>query len=183
MADMILSNIDFHFAPFKGGVWKTYRYLDGLASDVVLAIYCDPDGTMWFGTPDIVFMDIRMPIMDGLEATQKIWEEFGRDALKIVAVSASTLVHEQEKYLSFGFNAFLSKPFHTEQIYQCLASLLQLEYQYEAVDASHIPLVLSQLTLPEELRIRLKEAAECYSASNLEIAIDEVAQLSAEGHQ
>ena len=92
-------------------------------------------------------------------------------------------MHEQEKYLSFGFDAFLSKPFHTEQIYQCLASLLQLEYQYKAVDASHIPLVLSQLTLPEELRIRLKEAAERYSASNLEIAIDEVAQLSAEGHQ
>ena len=46
----ILENIDFRFAPFKKGMWKTYTYLDGLASNDVRAIYCDSDGVMWFGT-------------------------------------------------------------------------------------------------------------------------------------
>ena len=42
--------IDFRFAPFKKGTWKTYTYLDGLASNHVFAVHRDPDGTMWFGT-------------------------------------------------------------------------------------------------------------------------------------
>ena len=45
-----LKNIDFHFAPFKKGTWKTYTFLDGLGDNVVNAIYCDPDGVIWFGT-------------------------------------------------------------------------------------------------------------------------------------
>ena len=49
-ADKTLSGLDFRFAPFKKGMWKTYASLDGLASNVVNAIYCAPDGVMWFGT-------------------------------------------------------------------------------------------------------------------------------------
>jgi ligand-binding sensor domain-containing protein/serine phosphatase RsbU (regulator of sigma subunit) len=45
-----LKNIDFRFAPFKKGTWKTFTYLDGLADNHVSAIYRDPDGVMWFGT-------------------------------------------------------------------------------------------------------------------------------------
>ena len=45
-----LKNIDFHFAPFKKGTWKTYTYLDGLAHNVVWTIHADPDGVIWFGT-------------------------------------------------------------------------------------------------------------------------------------
>ena len=45
-----LENIDFRFAPFKKGTWKTYTTLDGLAENWVCAIHGDPDGTMWFGT-------------------------------------------------------------------------------------------------------------------------------------
>ena len=44
------SNIDFRFAPFKKGTWKTYDTLDGLADNFILSFYCDPDGVMWFGT-------------------------------------------------------------------------------------------------------------------------------------
>ncbi|MFC1714943.1 two-component regulator propeller domain-containing protein [Candidatus Poribacteria bacterium] len=47
-----LENIDFRFAPFKKGTWRTYIYLDGLAGNRVVAIHRDPDGVMWFGTWD-----------------------------------------------------------------------------------------------------------------------------------
>jgi ligand-binding sensor domain-containing protein len=47
-----LEEIDFQFAPFKKGVWRTHNYLDGLASDRVYAIASDATEAMWFGTHD-----------------------------------------------------------------------------------------------------------------------------------
>ncbi len=49
---IIRDNIDFRFAPFKKGTWKTYNYLDGLAHNVVRFIYRSPGGFLWFGTRD-----------------------------------------------------------------------------------------------------------------------------------
>ena len=45
-----LEAIDFRFAPFKKGTWKTFTTLDGLAHNAVMDIYRDPDGVMWFAT-------------------------------------------------------------------------------------------------------------------------------------
>ena len=42
--------IHFHIGPFKKGTWKHYDTLDGLADNDVTAIYCTPDGVIWFGT-------------------------------------------------------------------------------------------------------------------------------------
>jgi len=42
--------IDFRFAPFKKGIWKSYNSMNGLVNDEILTIYRDRDGTMWFGT-------------------------------------------------------------------------------------------------------------------------------------
>ena len=43
-------SIDFRFAPFKKGTWKTYTYLDGLAGNNAWSIHRDLDGILWFGT-------------------------------------------------------------------------------------------------------------------------------------
>jgi len=45
-----LRNINFRFAPFKKGTWRTYRVVDGLAHDWIIDIYRDPNGVMWFAT-------------------------------------------------------------------------------------------------------------------------------------
>lgn len=45
-----LKNIDFHFAPFKKGVWKNYTALNGLAHNRIRCIYGTSDGVVWFGT-------------------------------------------------------------------------------------------------------------------------------------
>jgi hypothetical protein len=43
-------NINLRFAPFKKGTWRTYTYLDGLASNTIHTLYYGADGVMWFAT-------------------------------------------------------------------------------------------------------------------------------------
>jgi signal transduction histidine kinase/ligand-binding sensor domain-containing protein/CheY-like chemotaxis protein len=132
--------------------------------------------------PDIIFMDIRMPVMDGTEAAQHIWQAIGKDTIKIVAVSASTLDHERQEILELGFNGFLPKPFRTEQIYASLAEHLGVEFDYdeEAAASDQVDLDLSAISLPDDLRQRLVKAAELSSVTELEQVLDEVVDLGPE---
>jgi len=136
--------------------------------------------------PDIVFMDIRMPVMDGLEAARRLFDEFDRRGAspyrpKIVAISASTLRHEEEEYFQAGFDDFISKPFRFERLCECLANMFSVEYEYaEAVsdepeEASELD--LTKIVLPEDLLSRLKEAAEIYSLTQINQCLDEMVQL------
>ena len=81
--------------------------------------------------PDIIFMDIRMPVMNGEEATKLIQEEFGKDRFKIVAVTADAIGSRRDHYLSKGFHEFIPKPFRAEEIYNSLSELLGTEFVYE----------------------------------------------------
>jgi CheY-like chemotaxis protein len=132
--------------------------------------------------PDIVFMDIRMPGMDGKVAALQIWEEIGHEATKIVAISASSLDHQKAEYLSFGFDAFISKPFLAERIYKCLADLLQVEYEYEEGESAE-SLDLTDIEIPLELLSRLREATEFYDITELKVRLSELARLGAEGQR
>ena len=131
--------------------------------------------------PDILFLDIRMPVMEGPEAAQRIWEEIGRDTTKIVAVSASTLDHERQKILELGFNGFLPKPFRTEQIYASLAEHLGVEFDYDEESADDgKPFDLEDIAIPEDLLKKLIQAAELSSVTELEQALDDVEELGPE---
>ncbi len=61
---------------------------------------------------DLVLMDLQMPIMGGIEATQKIREKETQLGIHtpIIAVTANTLVEERDKCMQVGMDAFLSKP-------------------------------------------------------------------------
>jgi CheY-like chemotaxis protein len=133
--------------------------------------------------PDIVFMDIRMPTMDGLEATRRLLQECGADPPTrpyIVAVSASVLEHERQQFMAAGFDYFIAKPVHAEKVYECLASLLQIEYEYE--DAEMSLMDTTQIILPAELLTRLKQAAEFGRMTELREALDDVRQFGPQGH-
>jgi signal transduction histidine kinase/CheY-like chemotaxis protein len=135
--------------------------------------------------PDIVFMDMRLPEMDGLEATRRLSEEYtDQDGLKIVATSASALEHERALYLKAGCDDFVAKPFRAERIYGCLRNLVQAEFEYRepAPGADAKPTIdLAQITLPEELATRLMMAAELHSATVLKNCLREVEQLGPSG--
>ena len=134
--------------------------------------------------PDITFLDIRMPEMDGSQVAQWIWQELGRDQVKVVAVSASALDHERQQFLEAGFDRFIPKPVRAEQVYACLTDLLQVKYDYAATsgtDNAEAPaLDWNQIRLPDRLLARLAEAAELHSVTELGRHLREMEALGAD---
>ena len=128
--------------------------------------------------PDIAFIDIRMPRLDGMGVVQQILEEFPRTRPKLVAFSASAMLHQRQHFLDAGFDAFLSKPIEAAKGYDVLATLLRgdtgeslFEYAEEesVIDFGHVE-------LPQPLLSQLIEAAEFGGVSELEGLIDTVRQ-------
>ena len=70
------------------------------------------------GGYDIVLMDIKMPIMDGLEATKAIKEKF--PDLPIVALTANAFDSDRQLALEAGCNDFLSKPVSSDLCLQTI---------------------------------------------------------------
>lgn len=67
---------------------------------------------------DVVLMDIQMPVMDGMEATQIIRTSLPEPArsVKIIAMTANVMQEEVQKYFEIGMNAYVSKPFHSDEL-------------------------------------------------------------------
>ncbi len=65
---------------------------------------------------DIIFMDIQMPEMDGIEATRKIIENWGEKKPLIVAMTANALSSDKEAYLAAGMDDYISKPITLDQV-------------------------------------------------------------------
>jgi len=66
--------------------------------------------------PDLVLMDIQMPVMDGFEACRRLREEPELRGLKIVAVTSFAMKGEKEKVLSSGFDGYVAKPINTREL-------------------------------------------------------------------
>jgi CheY-like chemotaxis protein len=136
--------------------------------------------------PGIVFMDMRMPEIDGLEATRRIVSDYGALGLKVVATSASALEHEREMYLQAGCDEFVAKPFRAERIYAALGHLLDAKFEYEAAppNVEGAPVLdLGRIILPEDLTVRLMMAAELHSATVLKNCLREVEQTGPAGER
>lgn len=71
------------------------------------------------GGIDLVLMDIKMPVMDGLEATAKIRE--AHPELPIIALTANAFDSDRQLALKAGCNDFLSKPVSSEKCLQTIA--------------------------------------------------------------
>ena len=70
---------------------------------------------------NIVLMDVQMPELDGVQATQKIKTEIAKDKLPvIIAMTAHALQGDKEKYISTGMDDYLSKPINTEELIEKL---------------------------------------------------------------
>jgi CheY-like chemotaxis protein len=75
-------------------------------------------------SPDLVIMDIEMPQMNGLTATQRIREEEHLRNVPIVAVSAYGAEHWRDRALEAGCNEYVSTPFEPRELSELIKSLL-----------------------------------------------------------
>ena len=82
---------------------------------------------------DAILMDIRMPVMDGLEATKTIRKLDRQDAreIPIIAMTANALDDDRKRTQAAGMNAHLTKPFEPEQLYAALQQNLSNMEQNE----------------------------------------------------
>ena len=73
--------------------------------------------------PDVVLMDIRMPVMDGLEATRRIRTcTHPRGAtVPIIAISANAFADDIQKAKNAGMNEHLAKPFEMEKVLRAIS--------------------------------------------------------------
>ncbi len=128
--------------------------------------------------PHLILMDRRMPVMDGQEATRIIRKLTGGEAVKIVAVTASVFVEQRDELLQTGMDDFVRKPYHFDEIYDCLAKQLGVRFVYAG--PAEPPTDVSVLTpemllaLPEALRSELKNALESLESERIEIVIHQV---------
>ena len=84
--------------------------------------------------PDIVFMDLVLPVEDGFEATRKICALPGMQDTPVVAISASFLGMSPQAAKEKGFQDFLPKPVDMAKLYGVLERLLAIEWIYEEYD-------------------------------------------------
>lgn len=69
---------------------------------------------------DVIFMDINMPVMDGVTACQRIQQSSLNESTPVIAVTAHTLDGERERLMSLGFSEFLSKPLDEQMLHFAL---------------------------------------------------------------
>lgn len=139
--------------------------------------------------PHLIFMDMRMPFMDGCSASTEIRSKPGSKDTVIIAVTASVFNDQIDDILSAGCNDFLRKPFKTEEIYNKLEKHLKLRFVYDQdqADAQTEPgtektadLAASARQLPQKLRSRMLKAAIRADVEKTENILEEIKNLDSE---
>ena len=129
--------------------------------------------------PHFIWMDRRMPIMDGVEATKIIRTLPGGKDVKIVAVTASAFKEQQAEVQSAGMDDFVRKPYRFNEIYDCIARLLGVQFVYKnsVEEEKSLEALTSEMLakLPEVLRQDLKSALESLDANRIEAIVVQIA--------
>lgn len=80
------------------------------------------------GQIQLALMDLSMPRMNGMQVVQRIREDRDLSKVKLIAVSASIFPEFREQAIDGGFDDFLGKPFHVNDLLQKIAGQLNLEF-------------------------------------------------------
>jgi CheY-like chemotaxis protein len=82
-------------------------------------------------SPHLIWMDMRMPVMDGYEATKRIKSTTKGQATAVIALTASVWEEEKAVILSAGCDDFVRKPFQEQIIFDTMAKHLGVRYIYQ----------------------------------------------------
>jgi signal transduction histidine kinase/CheY-like chemotaxis protein len=119
--------------------------------------------------PHLIWMDMRMPVMNGYEAAGKIKETAKGQATAVIALTASAFEEERSLVLSAGCDDFLRKPFRESDIYDMMTKHIGIRFVYETSEnktardkkepepASPMPDTLA--VLPPEILTELEQAS------------------------
>ncbi|MGK5095428.1 ATP-binding protein [Deltaproteobacteria bacterium TL4] len=103
--------------------------------------------------PDLILMDMRMPVMDGYEATTILKQDKDLKQIPVIALTASA-IREEEKKIRNLCNAFLSKPVSKSELMEMLMQFL--DHSIEIAPSPSLPAPTSQMISPE-VRAQLPE--------------------------
>jgi CheY-like chemotaxis protein len=134
--------------------------------------------------PDLIWMDMRMPVMGGEDATRHIRSMPGGEKVKIIAVTASAFKEEQQEILAAGLDDFVRKPFHSREIYDCLARHLDLRFEYRSdSEEKATPVLLTSEKLrglPEDLRSALRDTLIILDSEKITEVIRDIETIDAD---
>jgi signal transduction histidine kinase/CheY-like chemotaxis protein/streptogramin lyase len=134
--------------------------------------------------PHFIWMDLRMPVLDGFAATRKIRALPGGEAVKIVAVTASVLEERHDEILACGCDEVVRKPFRDHEIFESMARQLDIKYLYqdrgaEAAQKQGINLTAEMLAgLPPDLLQDLRKATLTLEREAIFAVIERIEQLA-----
>ena len=131
--------------------------------------------------PHLIWMDLRMPVMDGYEATRQIRAQPQGGETVILALTASVFEDERPQAIAAGCNDFIRKPFREEELFAKMAHYLGVRYRYESIDPISIPAATpADLTaalllidrMPAQWRSQLHQAATQVDGEQILRSID-----------
>jgi CheY-like chemotaxis protein len=139
--------------------------------------------------PQLILMDMHMPVMDGLEATRIIKARPQGKETIIVTLTASALDQDRQQVLQSGADDFLSKPCREEALLEKMGTLLHIVYDYEdSGETENQPspglAALSAATLgqlPAEIIQELRDATSDGSKKRLDQLIAQVREIDQAG--
>lgn len=124
---------------------------------------------------DVVLMDIRMPLIDGVDATQRIRQRIDGPQPFIVAVTASALKGDRDRYLAAGMDAYISKPVDILKLAETLASAYEKKHGAERRPWSGDLVDMNPVTIElEELRARLGPGLDSLLAKVIPVYLREL---------
>lgn len=137
--------------------------------------------------PDLIWMDIRMPVMDGLEAVRRIRAAPAGAGTKIIALTAHALDEEIAPILAVGCDGLVRKPFREQELFEAMAQHLRLKFIYESAsrhdsteEAPELTLPVEQLAaLPAQLRQELRQAVIELDTARTQALIGQVTEQDA----
>ncbi len=168
-------------------VASTRSLLLKLLQPLGFAVHTAEDGAqaleLWQSwQPHLIFMDMRMPVMDGREATRRIRQSPGGDQVKIVALTASAFEEERAEIMAAGCDDFVRKPFREAHIWDVLERHLGVAFEVAAAETPSAPpegaeprLTSAQLAhLPPAWRKAFHQAALSADAEALQALLVEL---------
>ena len=134
--------------------------------------------------PHFIWMDLRLPGMDGMEAARRIRELDGGRDVKIVALTASAFASQREEVLAAGFDGFLRKPYRREEIFDYVAQQLGVRYVYSARASTDNPPPFTLrpedlAAIPVSVRDALESAVISLNGERIMAAVSQVSEHDA----